>query len=324
MFIVEINTAIEIYTLRDFLSLIVEFANSYIKDKEINMAQYDNSRFTYAQVLNNQGFYMKDDWLRYSVGVETMQTKLNKAGFWCGTPDGKFGGNTDEAVRHFQRAYNLDVDGKAGRNTLTILDSVSAASPGFTKTAGNYGVFFDSTNKKFMYNQQMVFTALKAAGLNNLAIAGFMGNLQAEHEFKTSMNGDSGSVGLAQWLGDRKTNLQNYAIANSMEITNVILQAWFIIEECTSGSSYCDSSAITCMNYLKDGHTITSVAKAADYVVALYERCANYANWSSVQNSGYSTSRFSTQANALNNRYYLDTPKRRGYAEAYYQCICTM
>lgn len=120
------------------------------------MAQYDNSLYTYAQVLNNQGYYMKDDSARYSEGVQTMQEKLNKAGYWCGTADSKFGGNTDEAVRHFQRSYDLVVDGKAGRNTLTILDSVSAASPGFSKTAGTYGVYFDSTNKKFMYNQQMV------------------------------------------------------------------------------------------------------------------------------------------------------------------------
>lgn len=68
------------------------------------MANYDNSRFTYAQVLNNEGYYMKDDSLRSSAGVKTMQEKLNKVGFWCGTPDGKFGDGTDEAVRHFQRA----------------------------------------------------------------------------------------------------------------------------------------------------------------------------------------------------------------------------
>lgn len=151
-----------------------------------------------------------------------------------------------------------------------------------------------------------------------------MGNLQAEHEFKTSLNGDSGSIGLAQWLGIRKTNLQSYAAASSMDITDIILQAWFIVEECTSGSDYYDYMGTLCMGYLKDGHTVTTVTKAADYVAALYERCANYASWSDVQNSGYDTSRFSTQTNAWNGKYYLDTPKRRGYAEAYYRCICMM
>lgn len=288
------------------------------------MATYNNSRFTYAQVLNNEGYYMKDDSLTYSAGVKTMQQKLNKAGYWCGTSDGKFGDGTDESVRHFQRSYELTVDGKAGRNTLSVLDVVSARSPGFTKTAGNYGVYFCESNKKFMYNQQTVYDTLRAAGLNNISIAGFMGNLHAEHEFRTALNGDSGSIGLAQWLGTRKTNLQRYAKASSMDITSIILQALFIVEECTAGSGYTDSSANTCMNYLKDGHTITTVIKATDYITALYERCKNFSSWSAVQSSGYNTNRFSTQANAQNGKYYLDTPKRRGYAEEYYKCICKM
>ena len=54
------------------------------------MANYDNSRYTYAQVLAGTGYYMKDDSLRYSAGVKTMQGKLNTAGYNCGTADGKF------------------------------------------------------------------------------------------------------------------------------------------------------------------------------------------------------------------------------------------
>lgn len=90
------------------------------------MADYDNSRYTYAQVLAGTGYYMKDDKLRYSAGVKTMQTKLNTAGYNCGTPDGKFGSGTDTAVRSFQRAKGLTVDGKAGKNTLKALDAAAS------------------------------------------------------------------------------------------------------------------------------------------------------------------------------------------------------
>ncbi len=138
------------------------------------MANYDNSRYTYSSVLNGTGYYKQDDSLIYSAGVKTMQEKLNKAGFWCGTPDGKFGGGTDEAVRHFQRAYNLTADGAAGQYTLAKLDIASANSPGFTKTSGTYGVYFDNTNKRFLHNQQVVYERLKSAGLSNVAIAGFI------------------------------------------------------------------------------------------------------------------------------------------------------
>lgn len=94
------------------------------------MADYDNSRYTYAQVLAGTGYYMKDDKLRYSAGVKTMQTKLNSAGHNCGTPDGKFGNNSDTAVRSFQRAKGLTVDGKAGKKTpLLHLIKQQAAVP---------------------------------------------------------------------------------------------------------------------------------------------------------------------------------------------------
>lgn len=99
------------------------------------MADYDNSRYTYAQVLANTGYYMKDDKLRYSAGVKTMQTKLNTAGYNCGTPDGKFGNGTDTAVRGFQGAKNLTVDGKAGKGTLTALDKATSGDSGSASTA---------------------------------------------------------------------------------------------------------------------------------------------------------------------------------------------
>ncbi|MDW2796051.1 peptidoglycan-binding domain-containing protein [Clostridium boliviensis] len=76
---------------------------------------------------------MKDDKLRYSAGVKTMQGKLNAAGHSCGTPDGKFGNNTDTAVRGFQRSRSLTIDGKAGKSTLTALDK--AGSGGSASTA---------------------------------------------------------------------------------------------------------------------------------------------------------------------------------------------
>ncbi len=52
------------------------------------MANYDNTRYTYAQVLAGLGYYMKDDQLRAATEVKIMQTKLNKVNYNCGTPDG--------------------------------------------------------------------------------------------------------------------------------------------------------------------------------------------------------------------------------------------
>lgn len=91
------------------------------------MADWDNSRWTYSQVLNGGTgiYYQKDDKLRFSSGVKTMQEKLNLVGYNCGTPDGKFGSNTDTQVKNFQSAKSLTPDGKAGKNTLTKLNEAS-------------------------------------------------------------------------------------------------------------------------------------------------------------------------------------------------------
>lgn len=58
--------------------------------------------------------------------IEQMQQQLNTLGFTGrnGQPlvtDGAYGGNTEHAVRRFQEANGLDVDGIAGRNTLQAL-----------------------------------------------------------------------------------------------------------------------------------------------------------------------------------------------------------
>lgn len=58
--------------------------------------------------------------------VKTLQTKLNKVGYKL-TVDGEYGSATKSAVTSFQKKYNLEVDGVAGKNTITKLNAVIAA-----------------------------------------------------------------------------------------------------------------------------------------------------------------------------------------------------
>lgn len=53
--------------------------------------------------------------------VKILQAKLNDLGFNCGKVDGAYGNNTAAAVKAYQKANNLTVDGKAGKNTITKL-----------------------------------------------------------------------------------------------------------------------------------------------------------------------------------------------------------
>lgn len=53
--------------------------------------------------------------------VRALQAVLNAGGFNCGEADGSFGSKTDAAVRKFQEAKGLKVDGSVGEATWTAL-----------------------------------------------------------------------------------------------------------------------------------------------------------------------------------------------------------
>jgi N-acetyl-anhydromuramyl-L-alanine amidase AmpD len=59
------------------------------------------------------------------IDVKELQTALNKLNFKCGTPDGKYGLNTRDAVKRFQSVHlPYEVDGVAGKNTINKVNSL--------------------------------------------------------------------------------------------------------------------------------------------------------------------------------------------------------
>ncbi len=58
--------------------------------------------------------------------VRNLQQKLKNLGFYSGSVDGDFGDGTESALRDFQRANGLTVDGIAGSRTLSALNSGNA------------------------------------------------------------------------------------------------------------------------------------------------------------------------------------------------------
>ena len=64
--------------------------------------------------------------IRGSVGdaVRVLQENLDRAGYSSPDDPGVYSAGTEKAVREFQDAYGLDVDGKAGVDTMSKLDGV--------------------------------------------------------------------------------------------------------------------------------------------------------------------------------------------------------
>lgn len=82
-----------------------------------------NSTVTLFDIHDGNGYFRKDVATTHSQ-VELMQRKLTDLGYDTLGADGKFGNNTLAAVKAFQRANGLTVDGYFGRLSLEKLETL--------------------------------------------------------------------------------------------------------------------------------------------------------------------------------------------------------
>lgn len=99
------------------------------------------------------------NWIEYGDkgnDVKTLQTKLNKVGYKLEV-NGICGNATVAAIKDFQKKYNLAVDGQAGKNTITKLNSIIA-----TKENKNFKAFVGActTDSTPVYQKATGATAL--------------------------------------------------------------------------------------------------------------------------------------------------------------------
>ena len=105
-------------------------------------------------------------------------------------------------------------------------------------------------------NETIIWNKLIAAGYTRNQTAGIMGNLQQEHNFKT--DDVAGGLGIAQWMGNRRSNLM--ARANYLDIN---VQMDFLIEELRGGEIRAHNSIVS----------TDSVDFAVRAFQNLFERC---------------------------------------------------
>lgn len=112
-----------------------------------------------ASITNVSTVTTTKNWIEYGDkgnDVTILQTKLNKVGYKLEV-NGICGNATVAAIKVFQKKYNLAVDGQAGKNTITKLDSVIAA-----KENKNFKTFVGActTDSTSVYQKATGATAL--------------------------------------------------------------------------------------------------------------------------------------------------------------------
>ncbi len=113
----------EIQGLRNQISALESQIQS--KDEEINSLKEElvkaPAQETQAMPLTKRGKKRVIGEVKSRPNVKQIQIALSNAGFDPGAVDGKKGRQTRSAIRAFQSAHNLPVDGKVGKRTWSLL-----------------------------------------------------------------------------------------------------------------------------------------------------------------------------------------------------------
>lgn len=155
-------------------------------------------------------------------------------------------------------------------------------------------------------NAKIVYDALIADGFTKEGASGVCGNLMAENGFRTTMSGEGGSVGLAQWTGGRKEALIAHATEIGLDVTDIRAQTSFLLLELKSSKYDVVRNA-------------TDVQYATDYIAYYYEACSRYKTQEAHARSKYSYISWSRYLwSESMETHILDLGKRRLSALTYY------
>ncbi|QIW88686.1 putative tail lysin 2 [Bacillus phage P59] len=151
-------------------------------------------------------------------------------------------------------------------------------------------------------NAEKIWNFFSEKGFSSSAIAGIMGNLQQESGLDpTAVNPTSGAFGVGQWLGGRKTNLQNYAKETGGDMNSLETQLNFLWKELNGGDS--TTKSILDKNGGLSGLKNANVSRATELFEKAFERSGGDAmakrqQYASDFYNKYGTEQYKTNAGA--------------------------
>lgn len=117
---------------------------------------------------------------------------------------------------------------------ITIEDSMLSKAPGYNYSSAVKGVspskvtFTEDDLKK----AKVIWKTLKEnTDLNDIQIASTIGNIYQESLFKNDVVNSLGAVGICQWLGSRRTELQSFASGKGKSEKDLHTQVEFLVKE---------------------------------------------------------------------------------------------
>lgn len=153
---------------------------------------------------------------RVGEDVRAIQQALIDAGYDVGKhgADAKFGPDTQEAIKRFQKDHGIEPGGFPGPKTIDALQKAPKVSnPAANKPAGSSGKVAPQNRVKNVIDWHQVSDYLKTKGLSDNHRAGILANIEAESGFNAGdTTGDRGtSWGLLQWQGSRRIEMIKFA-----------------------------------------------------------------------------------------------------------------
>lgn len=121
-------------------------------------------------------------------------------------------------------------------------------------------------------NEEKIFNYLKAKGLTDAEVCGIMACIYHESRFLSGAESDrpgDESIGICQWLAERRTLLENYCREHGKDVTDLEAQLDFIFYECETTQK---RAALQNLQAIA-GETTDAAAKAADRWLIDYEGC---------------------------------------------------